>query len=200
MGNKNQTKQSVIIIRKIERYDIAAAVSLHECTISSAGARMGSPYLRQLYSTFFDHPTIHLIFGAFKNNQLVGIVSATNDFTKTSNLFNKRFLKLLPTIFSGLIRNRYSLIELFAHAKVDSQIKQMVNNSTSYILCLAVDSKIQRQGIATRLIQQVKKKCKTKTIMVDTQINNISAQTFYKKFGFVPIKSVADSIIFRMVL
>jgi len=196
MGNKNQKEQS-IIIKKIERGDITAAIALHEGTIPSAGARMGEPYLRKLYTTLIEHPDTHFVFGAFENTQLIGVISATNDFSKTSRLLNKQIFSLIPTVLFGLIKNHYSFTELVSHAMVKSQIKKLLDSKTVYIVNLAVDSQIQRQGVATKLIEKLLSQSKTKSMLVDTQKSNTTAQKFYKKIGFVPVMEVADSVIFK---
>jgi len=197
----NQKRKNIKIIYKpLTDSDIEDAIRLHQVLIPSVGARMGAPYLRKLYTTLLEHPAIHLVFGAFENKQLVGIISATNNFSTTMRLLNKRFVALVPTVLFGLIRNRYSLKELIAHAKVDSQIKQLFNNNSAYILNIAVDPQVQHRGIATQLVQKVQEKWNIKKIiLVDTQKSNVSAHKFYKKIGFVPVFEVADSIIFQQI-
>lgn len=185
-----------IAYRQLTASDIEDAVRLHKELIPSAGARIGESYLCRLYTTLLENPLMHFVLGAYENNRLVGIIAATNDFKETERLLNKRLLSLVPTILFGLVRNQYSLDELLSHVKVGSHMKR-ISWTSPYIVSLAVDSRFQRRGIATRLIQHVREHWKTKSLMVNTQATNSAARNFYKKMGFTPVSTVADSIIFR---
>jgi ribosomal protein S18 acetylase RimI-like enzyme len=197
MANENR-RYKQITYRPLTISDISEVMKLHARLIPSAGARMGQPYLRILYETLFEHPTTHLTLGAYESNHIVGFISATNNFPATENFLNKRIFTLIPIILFGLLRLQYSWKDLVSHAAVDTKIKQLWNETTVYIVTIAVDPRVQRQGVATQLIRRVRNLWKTKTLLTDTLQTNVAAQHFYEKFGFVPFKSVADSIIFRL--
>jgi ribosomal protein S18 acetylase RimI-like enzyme len=192
MANKNY-KKNLIIYKPLTTSDIGDVIRLHEQWIPSAGAKMGMPYLKKLYVTLFSHPNLHVIIGAFKSHRLVGFISVTNNSKATGHLLNRHLFSLIPTVLIGLVNNRYSIADLLSHRKAERTVQRLIGESGEYILGIAVDPEVQRQGIATQLIKRIINK---KNILVDTQTSNVVAQKFYKKLGFVPVKSITDSIVF----
>jgi len=65
-----------------------------------------------------------------------------------------------------------------------------INNSSNYthIQSLVVSPKFFRQGIGRELMEFTLNSFGTKTLMVETGVNNGPATTLYKKLGFIEVK------------
>jgi ribosomal protein S18 acetylase RimI-like enzyme len=195
MGNKN-TQKNTITYRPILINDIPAIISLHGTLIPGPGSKMGKIYLRGLYETVISQPDIHNVLGAYEGNRLVGFISATNAFHLSEQHLARLTIPLIPQVVLNIFRGRITIAELLANRRVHKELQRITPNAV-YIRAIAVDATYQQQGIASALIQQIQNHWKSKSLLVDTLLSNNQAQIFYKKAGFSPAATVADSIIFR---
>lgn len=195
MGNKNSSKPKVIFSPLTIR-DVPDAVDLHRRFINSAGAKLGSVYLHTLYETALSTPETHLMIGAYTDHRLIGLITVTNNAENSDRLLNRKIRAFIPILFSGIIRGKLSVFELFSRMMVHRKVEQLSAQRSLYVLSVVVHPQFQGQHIGSGLFENVYSLWKSETVLIDTLKQNTSAQQFYKKIGFKQICDVNDSIIY----
>lgn len=177
------------MIRKLNNLDALKSAELHlegmpDDFLPSFGIRFLQLLHKQLLS---DNRMIAL--GFEKQNQLIGILLATVDTTKTMRrVYLRAFIRLLPWIILKTVTQPHTLKYLW----------QILVYSRNYpglpkaeILVLSVARYFRHRGIGNTLMQALNKEFRqrgTRRFKVSTRTNNASANAFYKKTGGVYIK------------
>lgn len=165
--------------------DIPEVAVLHMRTLPTAIARIGNPYLSDLYEKLL--PDICLV--ATKNKQIIGVITATTNLPNTK----KRMFRLLfkpnntIAILTAVCTGRIRAAELF----------ERVTTGHLYptILTLFVDTNHQRHGIGRKLLSTLEKTMQGKQLYVDTEITNTNARRFYTSRGFRFLKTIHNTVI-----
>ena len=170
-------------IRQIKPSDISAVTALHVRTLPSAIARIGNPYLSDLYHALDKN----LCLVAVDNTMIVGVITATRDLAKTQKQMLHVFFSphVLFNIASAIVKQHISIQELLDRMVTERQILQIFPTPYPTILTLFVKKSHQRQGVGTQLLHALLTKLpKDVPVFVDTEISNINAKRWYQARGF----------------
>lgn len=185
-------------IRQLKPSDISNVSVLHMRTLPSSTARIGNPYLKELYKTLDKN----LCFVAVDHSTIVGVITATVDLAKTQKkivhlLFSPR---IILTIFLALIKRRVTLTELTRRMITENQIVKIFPTPYATILTFFVDKNYQHKGIGTKLLKALVKKLPKKiSLFVDTELSNTHAIRWYTTRGFHKQKSIRESIVMKLI-
>jgi ribosomal protein S18 acetylase RimI-like enzyme len=181
------TQNVDIVVRRLDRqtnYSVFLEIgSIHASEISAGLlAQLGPHFLAKLYRYL---ATDNYVFGAFKNERVVGFISGTADAATV----NKRFL--LNVGVSGLFRLFIGVMKLSKLKRALSlwshlSQEKSVDLPVAELLSIAVLPDFTRLGIGIRLVRSLEesfansKITRYKIIASETQV---IAHEFYNKLG-----------------
>lgn len=181
-------------IRKIKKTDVPFISALHMKMLPTSIARIGNPYLSELYDTLLKD--IGLV--AIDHGSIVGVITATANLKKTHQ--NVKCLLYHPstlwTIGKAIVLRRVTIGSLFERMAAQAEILSLFPDPYATILTFFVDKKNQHQGIGTKLLSSLEKQFPVGTkLCVDTATSNTNAQQWYKFHGFRSIKTIRNTIV-----
>lgn len=188
-----------IKIRSAKFGDLKEIVNLHLKNLPTLSVRIGQNYLLALYQSFLKDKNNHFLLVACHDQKIVGSLSLTRNFQKTSRrlsdvLFNP---KVIWTSAVALLVRRISLGELVNRLRFENYLKKTFKEPYMTILTFFVAKNYQHQGIGSALLSSsLKLLPKKQNLYVDTEEKNLSAQRWYENHGFKKINKIYGNIIY----
>jgi GNAT superfamily N-acetyltransferase len=135
---------------------------------------------------------------AMENDSVVGVLSFTLDHSKIASLST---IMSRPHSWLRVIRKKgvsESVRELVDAYNVSRKVRSF-DNQMLYITTLFVESSMQNQGVATKLIDTAKVQAKLMNlpVVVDTRVQNHRAISFYEGLGMYEFGRTSKSAIFK---
>lgn len=97
----------------------------------------------------------------------------------------------IPWPISSFEEELNNILATYLVAKIDNKVVGYIGMlfvmDECHVLNIAVDSNYRRNGIATKLVNELFKHCKkhkTAYVMLEVRVTNIPAQKLYSKLGF----------------
>ena len=97
----------------------------------------------------------------------------------------------IPWPISSFEEELNNILATYLVAKIDNKVVGYIGMlfvmDECHVLNIAVDSNYRRNGIATKLVNELFKYCKkhkTAYVMLEVRVTNIPAQKLYSKLGF----------------
>lgn len=175
-------------IRKLIEADIPAVSVLHMHTLTTTIARIGNPYLSDLYHALLSD----ICLVAVDHKNIIGVITATRSLDQTQ----KRVTPLLfkPKNMWGL--RRIHVMELINRFLFERELRGQFPPPYTTILTFFVDEKFQHHGVGTKLLSTLEKQFANHTkLHVDTETSNRYAQYWYNTHGFRFIKTIMSNNI-----
>lgn len=175
-------------IRKLIEADIRAVSLLHMCTLPTTIARIGNPYLSDLYHILLSD----ICLVAVDHKNIIGVITATRRLDQTQ----KRLIPLLfkPKNIWGL--RHIHVLELIHRFLFERELQRLFPAPYTTILTFFVDKKFQHHGIGTKLLATLEKQFPSSTkLHVDTETSNRYAQYWYNTHGFRFIETIMSNNI-----
>jgi ribosomal protein S18 acetylase RimI-like enzyme len=163
---------------------------------------MGITYLNFLYRTLYKHPDVHILLGAKKQKELVGVITVTLDLKQTQAYMSASIPSQIPAMLQAIVSGRVSVMDIVRQMTFERHLAARFSHPFVEILTLFVEKSHRKTGIGKKLIQAAEHKLKNKRICrlyVDTQITNTSARAFYETIGFGQEAIIMDSVILSKV-
>lgn len=189
------------IIRAAEAQDLAAIANTHkEVLADTNSSRIGFWFLKMLYETLIKNPTEAKVYVAEDDGKITGFISLCHDYTGLNKRINERITitdvmrVILRAIFRPMLAKDIFLEKLFTRF-LETQPKPF-----PVILTLGVLPNQRGSGLAAQLMNtaiQELLQSGHRTIFLDTDVDNIRAQNFYKKYGFVMYGKKYGNMLFR---
>ena len=183
--------------REINQSELTAIAQLHVSEMSETLSSIrGEKVVSSLYRRLPENGGS--IVMAAENDSVIGVLSFTLDHSKTASLST---IVSRPYSWLRVIRKKGingSIRELFDAYSVSRKV-QSLDNQMLYIATLFVDSNMQNQGVATKLVDAAKAQAKSMNlpIVVDTRLLNTRAIGFYKALGMREFARTSMSVIFK---
>lgn len=181
-------------IRKIKKTDVPFISALHMRMLPTSIARIGNPYLSELYCTLLKD--IGLV--AIDRGVIVGVITATENLKKTQQNLQRLLFHpaTLWTIGKAIVLRRVTIGSLFERMAAQTEILSLFPYPYATILTFFVDKKNQRQGIGAKLLSSLEKQFPVGTkLYVDTATSNTNAQLWYSTHGFRILKTIRSNIV-----
>lgn len=181
-------------IRPMTLNDAADISKLHILALPTTIARIGKPYLQDLYKAL----SADVVLVAVNHGTIIGCISATKDLAGTQRRLSRILFK--PSNAWSIIRavaiGRVRFKELVQRASFERALAHSFPHPYATILTFFVDPKHQHRGVGTQLLRAVENKFAPGTnLFVDTQTANTNARTWYASHGFRVVKTIADNEI-----
>lgn len=182
--------------------DLNGAARLHrEALPDTVSSKIGTVYLQNLYERLLLVRPLHICLVAEEKGVIIGGITATSDLKKTQQFLNPlRLPHLIFLITLSLLRGNISITQLLKKLYFEYQLKKF-NPLYPTILTLFVDERHRKKGVGKNLVSKLVKWHKRyggKYLYVDTENTNLTALSFYKKFGFRIYANLLDSFILRL--
>ena len=175
-----------IHIRTMRTTDIPSVSRLHMRVLPTTIARIGNPYLSNLYAKLLEDASSHLALVARIDDQIIGVITATKDLYITQRALQR--MLFYPTtiiaVIRAVLRHRVKVAELIERMSTERQIRIRFPGSYPTILTFFVDTAHQHKGIGKNSWLVQKHLPKNTKLYVDTEMTNTHAQQWYSAHGF----------------
>lgn len=176
--------------------DINSIARIHaEAMPDTVMTLAGKETLRKIYLSLLNNKSAMLLVITV-NEKVVGVISVVTSYPfKMDNQTKILVIKnlLLRPFAPGGIRDRVMM--LFG---LRGEYRR-----EPWIMTVAIDPKMQGRGLGSKLILEVTnqlRKMGKRTVLLDTQYNNVQAISFYEKMGFEHVKRIGHDVIMRKIL
>lgn len=161
--------------------DIPSVTELHMKLLPTVSARIGNPYLSELYRLILSD----ICLVATERKKIIGSITATTNLKATQKRLSRIVFK--PWLWFG----RAPFLALLDRTLTEREILKL-DDPYQTIMTLFVDTSWQRKGVGRKLVSSLPI---TGKLYVDTQNLNTKAQSFYRHCGFRFIKTIRNSTI-----
>ncbi|MBN1897728.1 MAG: GNAT family N-acetyltransferase [Spirochaetes bacterium] len=179
-------------IMKAKKGDIPRISYLHKTFIPTGFlSSLGRKFLYLLYKNLYFYKGAILLVAQYEGN-VIGFISGVKDINKFFKYFYKKnILKIIPILFLRVFRFKVlkGVIELVFYPRKHF----LCDLPRSELLGIVVEKKYHGKGVATKLMNQLKKefkrmKCKKFKVVVGSRLKQ--AILFYEKSGFKRIGQI----------
>jgi ribosomal protein S18 acetylase RimI-like enzyme len=183
--------------REISQSELTAIAQLHVSAMSETLSSIrGEKVVSSLYRRLLKNSGSIVV--AAENDSVVGVLSFTLDHSKTASLsiiLSRPYSWLRVTRKKGINGSIRELVDAYSV----SRKVQSLDNQMLYITTLFVDSNMQNQGVATKLVDAAKAQAKSSNlpVVVDTRALNTRAISFYEALGMREFARTSMSVIFK---
>ena len=185
-------------IYPIQSHHLQEVMKLHQNNLTDISASFGTVYLRQMYTSLLSDTNTHIFLGAFNNNNLIGMLIASNDIhTSFQQIKPHMSLETVLSTIMALLSGKIAIGRIFRRIIFEKKITSYMNRKDTYILILVIDNQFRRRRVATKLFHALLQRKPSSVMWVDAKHSDKAALKFYTNIGFIKHLDYYNTVLLR---